>query len=391
MKRLPATVVVLGLVSLLMDTASELLHSLLPVFLTVTLGASMATVGLIQGVAEALAALTKVFSGAWSDHRRQRKPMILLGYGLAALSKPLFPLASAPLAVFLARALDRIGKGIRGAPRDALIADLTPESQRGAAFGLRQALDTVGAVLGPLLALCLLTGWGMEIRAVMWLAVLPAGLAVLLLWLAVREPEAAPERLLAASPLSRAALRQVPLRLWLGLLLAAVLAKGQFSDAFLILRLQDLGWQPAQAPLTLVVLNLAYALFAYPAGLLADRFGATRLLLLGWVMLCLAYLLLAVATDSRMGVIAIVLAGLYMALTQGLMAAQVANMALPTMRGTMFGLFNLLCGLVLLLVNSAGGWLWQQFGPATMFAVGAALALLAQAGVCYLPRLMQRE
>jgi len=390
MKRLPTTVVILGLVSLLMDTASELLHSLLPIFLTVTLGASMATVGAIQGVAEALAALTKVFSGAWSDHQRRRKPMIVLGYGLAALSKPLFPLASAPLAVFLARALDRIGKGIRGAPRDALIADLTPESQRGAAFGLRQALDTVGAVLGPLLALCLLSGLGMEIRSVMWLAVLPAGLAVLLLWLAVREPETVPQQGAFASPLSRAALRQVPQRTWLGLLLAALLAKGQFSDAFLILRMQDLGWQPAQAPLTLVLLNLVYALLAYPAGLLADRFGASRLLLLGWAMLCLAYLLLAVATDSREGLMAILLAGGYMALTQGLMAAQVANMAPPAMRGTLFGLFNLLCGLVLLLLNSLGGWLWQHFGASLMFAVGAAVALLAQIGVYYLPRLTWR-
>jgi MFS family permease len=391
MKRLPSTVIMLGLVSLLMDTASELLHSLLPIFLTVTLGASMATVGAIQGVAEALAALTKVFSGAWSDHRRRRKPMIVLGYGLAALSKPLFPLAGGPLAVFLARALDRIGKGIRGAPRDALIADLTPESQRGAAFGLRQALDTVGAVLGPLLALCLLSGWGMEIRSVMWLAVFPAMLAVLLLWLAVREPEIVREQGAAVSPLSRSALRLVPLRTWLGLLLAALLAKGQFSDAFLILRMQDLGWQPAQAPLTLVLLNLVYAFLAYPAGLLADRYGARRLLLLGWVMLCLAYLLLATATDSRTGLIAILLAGAYMALTQGLMAAQVANMAPPAMRGTLFGLFNLLCGLVLLLLNSIGGWLWQQSGPGLMFGVGAALALLAQAGVYYLPSLTWRE
>lgn len=391
MKRLPPTVVMLGLVSLLMDAASELLHSLLPLFLTVTLGASMATVGLIQGAAEATAALTKVFSGAWSDHRHQRKPMIVLGYGLAALSKPLFPLASSAFAVFVARCIDRVGKGIRGAPRDALIADITPPAQRGAAFSLRQALDTLGAVLGPLLAWLLLGGLLLEVRSVMWLAVLPAALALLLLLFAVREPERAPADPAASAPLSLAALRLVPLRLWLGLTLAALLAKGQFSDAFLILRMQDLGWQAAQAPLTLVLLNLVYAAAAYPAGLLADRIGASRLLALGWGLLCVAYLLLATATTPWVGLAGVVLVGLYMALTQGLMAAQVANMAPATMRGTMFGLFNLLCGAILLLLNALGGWLWQLAGPAPMFAVGAAMTLLALFGVRYLPQLTRQQ
>lgn len=391
MKHLPKTVVVLGLVSLFMDTASELLHSLLPLFLTATLGASMATVGLIQGAAEATAALTKVFSGAWSDHRRRRKPMIVLGYGLAALSKPLFPLASGAFAVFVARCLDRVGKGIRGAPRDALIADITPPTQRGAAFGLRQALDTLGAVLGPLTAWLLLGGLLLELRSVMWLAVLPAALAVMLLLFAVREPERTPTDFPTSAPLSIAALRQVPLRLWLGLALAALLAKGQFSEAFLILRMQDLGWQPAQAPLTLVLLNLIYAAAAYPAGLLADRIGTCRLLTLGWGLLCVAYLLLAGATTQWMGLVGVALVGLYMALTQGLMAAQVANMAPATMRGTMFGLFNLLCGLILLLLNAVGGWLWQLAGPAPMFAVGAATALLALFGVRHLPQFTHQQ
>jgi MFS family permease len=378
--KIPRTVWTLGLVSLCMDTSSELIHSLLPVFLVGTLGASPAFLGLVEGVAEATASITKVFSGWLSDVLGKRKLLAVLGYGLAAASKPVFPLATTPLQVLGARFLDRIGKGIRVAPRDALVADITPPDARGAAFGLRQALDTIGAFVGPALAIGLMALLADDIRKVFWWAVVPGVLAVVLLVLGVEEsprdgsaPSSAPR-----PSLGWRGLRRLPAGLWAVVLVGGAFALARFSEAFLILRASQAGLDLALTPLVLILMNLVYAAVAAPAGRLSDRLDRRILLAAGLVVLIGADAVLALFGGALVGAMAgVALWGLHLGLTQGLLSAMVADAAPEQARGTAFGLYNLVSGLALLAASLVAGELWSQVGPQATFAAGGAVALLA--------------
>jgi len=380
-RALPRTIWILGFGSLFMDTSSELVHSLLPIFMATTLGASMLTIGIIEGIAEATAAITKVFSGALSDYFRHRKFLVVLGYGLSAITKPIFPLATSILWVFSARFVDRIGKGIRGAPRDALIADVTPRALRGAAYGLRQSLDTVGAFIGPLLAMVLMVLLAGNITMALWFAVVPAFLAVLLLYLGIREPEQVGKASNTSRPVSFRDARRLPIGFWLVVALGAVFTLARFSEAFLILRAQDVGLSLTYVPIILIVMNIVYALVAYPAGAAADRLSARTLLISGLAVLILADVLLALATSPWVALLGAACWGLHMALTQGLLAKLVADTAPARLRGTAFGIFNLVSGGALLLASVIAGALWSLSGaPATFFA-GAAFAFLSALGL----------
>jgi MFS family permease len=361
-------------VSLFMDLSSEIVHALLPIFLTVTLGASVAMVGLIDGVAEASAQITKVFSGYVSDRMGRRKPLILAGYGLAALTKPLFPLAGTTGLVLGARFADRIGKGLRGAPRDALIADVTPPEIRGRAFGLRQSLDTVGGFVGPLLAVGLMLVLAGDIRMVFWIAVVPAIMSVICVIVGVRDSEAVGE---AQVPIrTREALR-LGRPFWMLVAIGVVFTLARFSEAFLILKASGEGLPAAFAPLVLVVMNLVFSVGAYPAGALADTLPARTLLLWGLALLIGADLILAF-TGSIAGAFAgIALWGGHMALSQGLLAKLVADQAPAEARGTAFGLYNLASGIALLVASVVAGLLWDAYGPAATFIAGAGFAALA--------------
>lgn len=380
-RSLPAGIWVLGFGSLFMDISSEMIHSLLPVFLVTGLGASMITVGIIEGVAEATAAVVKVFSGALSDYLRRRKLLLVVGYGLAALSKPVFPLATSVGWVFSARFVDRLGKGIRGAPRDALVAEIAPPQLRGAAYGLRQALDSVGALLGPLLAVGLMLWLANDIRAVMWLAVVPAFIAVALLATYVREPERAVAGSSLRAPLTIADARRLSRRYWLVVLLGMVFTLARFSEAFLVLRAQDVGLGLGYVPLVMVVMNLFYAGAAYPAGAAADRMSKRRLLLIGLALLIVADLLLAFAASAPLVLAGAALWGLHMAFTQGLLAKLVADTAPAELLGTGFGVFNLVSGVALLLASIIAGALWSAYGAAATFLVGALFAAVAASGL----------
>jgi MFS family permease len=379
MKPLPRTVWALGFVSLFMDLSSELVHALLPVYMTAVLGASMVAVGLVEGIAEGTASIVKVFSGALSDRLRRRKPFVVLGYALGMLAKPLFPLAASVGLVLAARFMDRVGKGIRGAPRDALIADVTPEGQRGAAFGLRQALDTIGAFMGPLAAIGLMFVFMSDVRTVLWFAVIPAVLSVAVLVIWVREPRAAPAPA-PGNPPSVSSLRKLPLSYWVVVALGAVLTLARFSEAFLIIRAQDLGIALALVPVVLVVMNLAYTAIAYPAGLAADRGHGRALLVWGFLALITADLVLAASADPVLFFVGILLWGAHMGLTQGLLAAMVADAAPAQLRGTAFGVFHLVSGVALLAASVLAGWLWSVYGAAYTFYAGAAFTALALAG-----------
>ena len=372
-RRLPGAIWALGFVSLLMDVSSELIHSLLPVFLVTGLGASMVTVGLLEGAAEATALIVKVFSGAISDWWGRRKPLAVLGYGLGAVTKPLFALATTVEPVIAARLIDRVGKGIRGAPRDALVADIAPPEQRGAAFGLRQSLDTVGAFIGPLLAMGLMLLWANDFRAVFWVAVIPAVLCVALLVLGVQEPER-PVTARRHWPIRREALRQLPGAYWWVVGMGAVFTLSRFSEAFLVLRVQQGGLALAWVPMVLIVMNLVYALGAYPLGKLSDAMDHRRLLALGLGVLLAADALLA-WRDRGVSVWAgIALWGLHMAMTQGLLATMVAASAPADLRGTAFGLFNLVSGVAMLLASALAGLLWDRLGASATFGASLALA-----------------
>lgn len=375
--RMPLTVWILGFVSLLMDMSSELIHSLLPAFMTVVLGLSVTTVGVIEGIAEATALIAKVFSGVLSDYVGKRKTLTVLGYGMSALSKPLFALAPGAGWVLGARFIDRIGKGIRGAPRDALIADVTAPAQRGAAFGLRQALDTVGAFLGPLLAMGFMLLWANDFRSVFWVAMLPGLLAVALLVCGVREPEKEKPSKKQAFPVSRSALALLPPAYWRVMAIGAILTLARFSEAFLVLRAQQGGLALALVPLVMVLMNIVYSIGAYPFGLLADKLPHHRLLIIGIVPLVIADLLLAQSRQLGWVAAGVVFWGLHMAATQGLLAAMVADAAPPQLRGTAFGLFNLASGLAMLAASVIAGLLWDRSGAAATFYAGAAFALAA--------------
>jgi MFS family permease len=381
-RRVPRGVVVLGFVSLLMDASSELVHALLPLFMVTVLGASTLVVGVIEGIAEATAMVVKVFSGYLSDLTRRRKPLVLLGYGLGALSKLAFPLAPSLGWVVGARVADRIGKGIRGAPRDALIADLAPADARGASFGLRQALDTVGAIAGPLLALGAMAWFAGDFRAVFWVAVLPAGLCVLLIVLGVEEPAHAH----AAQPAVRIALadlQRLDRRFVIVTGIAVLLTLARFSEAFLVLRAQGLGMPLASVPWVMVAMTVVYAAVAFPAGVLADRGHTSRLIAGGLAALVAADLVLAQASGAAGVVAGAGLWGLHLALTQGLLSAMVAAVAPAELRGTAFGVFNLACGVALFVASALAGLLWDAIGPQATFYAGAAFTLLAMAGLAW--------
>ncbi|KUM04736.1 MFS transporter [Chromobacterium subtsugae] len=374
---IPRGVWVLGCVSLLMDVSSELAHSLLPLFLAGTLGVPVLAIGLIEGVAEATALICKVFSGALSDWLGKRKPLVLLGYGLAAFSKPLFPLADSASTVLFARFVDRVGKGVRGAPRDALIADITPPAIRGAAFGLRQSMDTVGAVLGPLLAIALMFVYRDDIRSALWWSLPPALLAVAAIWLWVREPAEHGEKRERAPMLNRAALSRFSAGFWGITALGAVFTLARFSEAFLVLRGAQLGLPLAWAPLVMVAMSASYALSAYPLGWLSDRVSRARLLQLSLLLLIAADLALGAASGPALLLAGALLWGLHLGCSQGLLSALVAQTAPAGLAGSAFGLFNLVCGLATLLASVVAGALWQEWGAAATFHGGAVFAAAA--------------
>jgi MFS family permease len=382
-RALPAGIWALGFGSLFMDVSSELIHSLLPIFMVTTLGASMVTVGIIEGAAEATAAVLKVFSGALSDYLGKRKWLMILGYALAALTKPVFPLANSVAWVFGARFVDRVGKGIRGAPRDALVADIAAPEMRGAAYGLRQALDSAGALIGPLLAVLLMIWLANDIRTVMWIAVLPAFFAVAVLVIYVREPERPAGDDSIKVPLSTAEARRLPARYWMIVLLGAVFTLARFSDAFLVLRAQEVELEIAYVPIVMIVMNLFYAAAAYPAGAAADRVSHRGLLLIGMLLLIAADLVLAYADTLAIVFVGAALWGLHMAFTQGLLSKLVADTVPARLRGTGFGIFNLVGGLALLLASVIAGGLWHSFGASATFLAGAAFACAASVGLYF--------
>ena len=376
LRQIPSGVWVLGFVSMLMDISSEMIHSLLPMFMVTVLGASALTVGLIEGLAEATALIVKVFSGALSDYLGKRKALAVFGYALGALTKPLFALASTTGMVLTARLLDRVGKGVRGAPRDALVADIAPAEMRGAAFGLRQSLDTVGAFLGPLLAVALMLLWANDFRAVFWVALIPGLLAVALLLLGVREPERPPGAK-RTNPISLRNLKRLGAAYWWVVIIGAVFTLARFSEAFLVLRAQGSGIAMALVPLVMVAMNLVYAASAYPFGKLSDRMSHTRLLGLGLGVLIAADLVLAHSDHWTMVLAGVALWGIHMGMTQGLLATMVADTAPSDLRGTAYGFFNLLSGVAMLIASVVAGWLWDSFGAATTFYAGAAISVVA--------------
>ena len=378
---IPGGVWALGFVSLLMDVSSEMIHALLPIYLVTVFGASMATVGLIEGVAEATAMIVKVFSGAVSDWLGKRKLLAVIGYGLAACSKPIFPLASTISWLVAARFLDRVGKGVRGAPRDALVADIAPAHLRGAAFGLRQSLDTIGAFMGPAAAIGLMWTSGNDFRLVFWVAVLPAFLAVALLIVAVREPERAEGLRKVRFPLHVSELRRLSGAYWLVIAVASVFALAQFSEAFLILKARDAGLAIALTPLVLVGMNLLYSAAAYPAGVLSDKRNRMSVLAVGLVLLIVADLILATESGLVAVAVGVALWGVHMGLTQGLLATLVADVAAPELRGTAFGVFNLTSGVATLGASLGAGALWDAYGASATFLAGAGCAAAALTGL----------
>ncbi|MEI7513795.1 MAG: MFS transporter [Betaproteobacteria bacterium] len=373
---IPCAVWALGFVSMLTDISSEMVHSLLPLFLVSTLGASALVVGLIEGLAESTALVVKVFSGALSDYWGQRKGLAVAGYTLSVLTKPVFPLASSVTMVLAARFVDRLGKGVRDAPRDALVADITPASIRGAAFGLRQALDTVGAFLGPLLAAALMLLWANDFRLVFWVAVLPAVLALALMVFAVHEPRSLAHTV-SKHPITRANLRRMGTPYWSVVAVGTLFGLARFSEAFLILRAYETGIAMALVPLVMVAMNLVYAASAYPFGKLSDRVNQRQLLAVGLLLLVLADGVLASSMHWAAVLGGVALWGMHMGITQGLLATMVAATAPPDLRGTAYGVYNLLGGVALFAASALAGLLWSQWGAQATFLASAAWGAVA--------------
>ncbi len=385
LRDLPRGIWALGFVSMFMDLSSEMIHALLPVYLVTVLGASTLTVGLIEGLAEATAMITKIFSGVLSDWLGRRKLLAAIGYGLAAVTKPIFPLANTVGWVVTARFLDRFGKGIRGAPRDALVADLAPASLRGASFGLRQSLDTIGAFLGPLVAIGLMLLSGDKYTMVFWIAVIPAFIAFGLMVFGVEEPAHAIGTVAKSKPHFVDACR-LSRPFWAVVAVAVVLTLARFSEAFLVLRSLNVGLPIAIVPVVMVVMNIVYALAAYPAGALSDRFGRQGVLLVGVGSLVVADLLLAFTTSVPVLLLGVVFWGLHMGLTQGLLATLVADTAPSDLRGTAFGVFNLASGIAMLIASIVAGGLWDIYGPVATFLAGAAFTTIALVGLLVLQK-----
>jgi MFS family permease len=377
-RRIPRGVWVLGFVSMLTDVSSEMVHSLLPLFMVTVLGTSALTVGLIEGLAEATALIVKIFSGALSDYLGKRKGLTVLGYGMGVLSKPIFALAASSGWVLAARLFDRTGKGIRGAPRDALIADITPTHLRGAAYGLRQSMDTVGAFLGPLLGVGLMLLWANDFRAVFWVAVIPAVLALMVLVFGLKEPENATKQS-RGNPIRRDNIRRLPGSYWMVVVLGAFFTMARFSEAFLVLRAQQSGVALAFVPLVMVAMSVVYAACAYPFGQLSDRMNHRTLLAGGLLVLIAADLVLAHATGWPMLLVGVTLWGVHMGMTQGLLATMVAGTSPADLRGTAFGLFNLVSGLAMLAASVLAGLIWDTLGSAFTFYTGAGFCLVTLA------------
>ena len=388
LRAIPTGIWALGFVSLLMDVSSEMIHALLPVYLVTVMGASATVVGVIEGIAEATAAITKVFSGAISDWLGKRKVLAVIGYGLAALTKPIFPLANSVGWLVAARFIDRVGKGIRGAPRDALVADIAPPHLRGASFGLRQTLDTVGAFLGPALAIVLMWLTADNFQAVFWVAVIPAVLCVIVLVVGVKEPERPAGLRRVKAPLSLSEMARLGPAYWWITAVATVFTLARFSEAFLILRAQSAGLALALVPLVLVVMNVVYSLAAYPAGALSDRVNKVNVLIVGLLLLIAADVVLALEPGLVGVTIGVVLWGLHMGFTQGLLASLVAETSPPELRGTAFGVFNMAGGVALLVASVVAGLLWDSAGPAATFAAGAGITAVALIGLAWLRRRM---
>ena len=373
LNRIPKGVWVLGGVSLLMDVSSEMIHSLLPLFMATTLGASVIIIGLIEGLAEATALIIKVFSGVLSDYLGKRKGLAMLGYGLGALSKPLFAMAGSSGMVLSARMIDRVGKGIRGAPRDALVADVTPSEIRGAAYGLRQSLDTIGAFLGPLLAVGLMLLWNNDFHTIFWVAVIPGVLSIALLWFGLSEPKT-PVTDKRTNPLRRENLKKLSAAYWWVVGLGALFTLARFSEAFLVLRAYQMDIPLFAIPLVMVAMNLVYSLSAYPFGKMSDSMNHTRMLQAGLLVL-----------------IGVGLWGIHMGMTQGLLAAMIAHTAPAELRGTAFGMFNLISGIALLLASTGAGILWETLGAASTFYAGAAICAIVLAGMRFTPAAYQQR
>ncbi len=381
LRDIPAGVWALGFVSMLMDISSEMIHALLPVYLITVLGTSMATVGVIEGIAEATASIIKIFSGALSDWLGKRKMLAVVGYGLAAFTKPIFPLAPTVGWLVAARFVDRIGKGIRGAPRDALVADIAPAHLRGASFGLRQSLDTVGAFIGPLLGIGLMWWTADNFKAVFWFAVIPAFLALALIVLAVREPDRPQGLRRVKNPISLTEIKNLNAAYWWVVAIATAFTLARFSEAFLILRAQNVGLPIMMVPAVLVVMNIVYAIAAYPAGVMSDRANRIVVLAIGIVLLVAADLALALLPSIAGVAFSVVLWGAHMGFTQGLLATLVADTSPAELRGTAYGFFNLLGGLAMLAASIIAGVLWDVAGPQATFFAGAGFALIALVGL----------
>jgi MFS family permease len=376
MRKIPRGVWVLGFVSMFMDVSSEMIHGVLPMFVVGTLGASATLLGLIEGVAEGTAQISKLFSGVLSDKWKNRKNLALLGYGLAAVVKPMFPLATSISAVFIARFADRIGKGIRGAPRDALVADFTPPELRGAAFGLRQSLDTIGAFVGPLIAVALIGFWAFDLRTVLWVACVPAIIAVLVLLFGIQEPEASNDNKRKAG-FNLATVKNLGRPFWMVAVLGAAVMLARFSEAFLVLRASDAKMTTALVPLVMVVMSVVYSLSSYPAGVLSDRWGRKGLFTAGLLCLIIADFVLAWAPNPSMVMLGVAIWGLHMGLTQGILSTLVADSAPSDLRGSAYGVFALVSGVAALLASVVAGVVWDRAGQALVFYIGAGFAVLA--------------
>ena len=390
LSRIPKGVWVLGGVSLLMDVSSEMIHSLLPLFMATTLGASVIIIGIIEGVAEATALMLKVFSGVISDYVGKRKGLALLGYGLGALSKPLFAIASTSGVVFSARMIDRVGKGIRGTPRDALVADVTPPEIRGAAYGLRQSLDTIGAFLGPLLAVALMFLWDNDFQSIFWVAAIPAVLSIALLGFGLKEPRTAVVQK-RTNPLRRENLKKLSAAYWWVVAIGSIFTLARFSEAFLVLRAQQMAIPLFAIPLVMVAMNLVYSLTAYPFGKLSDSMSHSKMLQWGLLVLIAADIVLALSSHWSTLLAGVALWGIHMGMTQGLLAAMVAHTAPPELRGTAFGMFNLMSGIALLLASAGAGVLWEVLGAASTFYAGAIICVVTLVGMRCMPSAYQQN